>query len=99
VGNPNSIRFMTTFGFQDWDKVLDRSTELEIDSAARFQVVMRDLLKQVSRIRDDKDRWLQSVSEVTAYNIDHAVSGKFASNYVSTVEENVVDGLARAIAS
>jgi hypothetical protein len=90
VGNANSVRFLTAFGFQDWNGILDRTAESVLDPADRFELVIHEVLRQISRIRNDKETWLASVREVGIHNVHHAVSGSFLNEYVNSVDMQVV---------
>jgi hypothetical protein len=98
LGNPYSVNFMTTLGFQDWNDVLDRSAEAMLDPAHRFEMVMHEVLRQAARIRSNPEAWLGSVREVGAYNIRHAVSGKFLGDCIIHMDRPLVDQLAKLIA-
>jgi hypothetical protein len=98
MGNPDSVKFMSALGFQDWDDVLDRSAEAMLDPAHRFQTVMQEVLHQASRIRSNPEAWLSSVREVGAYNIRHAVSGKFLKDFITYVDKPLVARLEALIA-
>jgi hypothetical protein len=97
VGNPRSVRFMSAFGFQDWSDVLSRRTEMQLDPALRFNSVFDEVITQISRINSDRAQWLLTTREVSEYNVRHAVSGRFLSTYVDSIEGGVVDRLARSI--
>ena len=97
VGNPHSIKFMTDFGFQDWQGLFDRHGDEECDPPVRLQLILRDVLNQVSRIRRDPNSWLDSAQEVSAYNLRHSVSGNFLRRYINDVERRVVQKLAQGL--
>jgi hypothetical protein len=98
VGNAGSVKFMTALGFQDWNDVLDRRAEETFDPAHRFEMVIGEVLRQASRIRSNPDGWLESVREVGAYNIRHAVSGRFLADSVTHMDIPVVDRLTALVA-
>jgi hypothetical protein len=99
VGNPNSTRFMTELGFQDWDSVIDRTYESEADPPTRFGMLLDEVLRQVRGIRSDPADWLDRVRDVGATNIRHALSGQFLARYCEMYDQPVVARLARIVAT
>ena len=97
VGNAHAVRFMTDLGFQDWSDVVDRSAEAVLDPASRLELVMREVLRQASRIRSDPEAWVSGVREVGSYNVRHAVSGKFVAECVKNMDQRVLDHLLHSI--
>jgi hypothetical protein len=93
VGNAHSVEFMTSFGFQDWGDVLNRSAESTASPAARFDSVFDEVLRQASRIKAGPREWLGSMREVGVHNFRYAVSGKFLASYVKNTDLKIVDRL------
>lgn len=92
VGNPDTIKFATELGFQDWPG-LDRSIERINNPAERFEAVMRDVLRQTLKISTNPAGWREAMREVSAFNIRHAVSGGMLSAYAATYDKPLVERL------
>jgi hypothetical protein len=93
LGNPNAVRFMTDLGFQDWNDVLDRSPEAISSPGDRFEAVIGEMLRQVSRIERDPQGWLDNVREVGMFNFRHAVHGGLQAHCVKSMDQPILNRL------
>jgi hypothetical protein len=93
LGNPGAVSFLTEWGFQDWDGVLDRSMETEADPSIRFNEVMREVVRQAWSVQRNPMGWLNRVMEIGATNIRHAVSGRFLDTYSRIYDDAIIQRL------
>jgi hypothetical protein len=99
VGSARSVDGIRGFGFEDWGDVLDRRADAKSDSAARFDAVFAEVLRQTARIQENPQGWLDGVREVGTYNFRYAVSGDFLRHYVKRFDRPIVERLRARILS
>jgi hypothetical protein len=93
LGNPHSLKFMTSLGFQDWSHVIDPSSDTILAPGDRFEAVMSEVLRQAFRIRKDARGWLDGVREVGSFNINHAIGGRFRARCIEIMDRPVLNRL------
>lgn len=90
LGNPGAIALMRELGFQDWDGVLDRSSETITDPAERFEAVLREVLRQSLAIGADRAAWLARTRAVSEHNLRHALSGDLLNQHVAAYDDKLI---------
>lgn len=88
-GNPFSIRLVRDLGFDTFDDIIDHEYDSIEDPSLRFEVVLLELMRLVSRIEANPVLYSSEVYERALQNYNHAHSGRFLSTYKALVEDSL----------
>jgi hypothetical protein len=93
IGNAHLHRFMLELGFQSWSHLIDETYNSIPDHVERFEAVLAEILRQVEKIRSNPTRWLAEAREVSAFNLQHAGSGRFFECYKDLYDAPLIEYL------